>query len=1739
MRTNRKSKIQMIFVSFIVMLFASLIFSGSVQALINDEFDTLLQQPAEFYVPIYSMGDDPIYCVQYGNAERFKDGKISWEEALRVLDNPKAFGKKGEHGEHKTQTKYENQFTDPHYIPGNSGTLSPAMAYIISEKPFDAWSEEKQIAIWNLLGSGLDGGLVHGGVNTLFGESEYDQPARDYAVHDDLVRPNGMQPNDLTDMDDVYVHVNQNTNEYIVGPFTLDYISGIYGNIAFGGISDMHVIGYDASGSEVDDNIAINRIILDGNNSVTPEYFEPDELKVDRTNQVYPEPGQEFYIVFKDPNRSGNRVSKISISVEFQYMLANGEYVELDGYKIVFGADDQKEPKTCNEPIDWNDEGKVTKRCKDKIYTAYPTPELIELQDSISAEADREIHTEELEIAVDLIDITMDLGGHVWEDKPGTKESVVDGLRNISGGIDIPLENVKVTLYESNGRLAELDSDTDELMHTLNPTLTDDEGNYMFNGLDAMKKYYVTFEYNGQIYMPTEYLNTENGQFNSVDQMVNAGLYDPNGSKDTSIWRVTSKGTEPETSGDVFDDLPISRDDYDTRFQEIGSYPGNYRSTNSLGHCDNYNGEYYNAVYTQKDLMGYVMDENGKYHQTGIQLVDGFAYDENGLQTDVYLEGEISTRIRNYINRHGRYPTNMRSIYEAIAGNDTEIWRMLQFIEDCYIEAYTGSPFTQDVDLYPVYDCFTINGDEDRGYPNISKTIDGVRYRPIYEGQFYVNLGLYRRQEYDSSLRKDVYKAALKINDKTVIYNYDKRNTNMTDGDGLNSGTGQDNNTYWDINLRVSDYDTYYNTKYNRELYPTDYNYNVPDGIGVGHPGDSLEVYITYKITIRNQSMSIMSQIKEVVDYYDQDYTFKPNLSWVMYSSGTTAEERKTNVTEEEYYNMMKVSQDEIDDDNLDLWKDTIANSKDALATQDSIYVSGATQGLGGGYQKIYVHGLESKKLATGESAYIYLTFEVKKDAQERVLLDEESSPKENIAEINGYTTFYRDGTELPNGVSKGQNDIAGLLDRDSNPGNLVSSDVFASDGSLLDKYEKNFEDDTDRAPSIRIILDNDAMREINGTVWEDERNETVGNPSGDAIIGDGIRQDGEEAEIGISGVTVELVEKRPDNSEYIWYTTTTDENGRYRFDNTDENSDETLRANYRGFIPGDYVIRFKYGNTEATTLMSADGNDVSYNGQDFKSGYIYYNSQNVPATYNEAEWSNNEGTFGYDIYRADAENAEGRYYSDAKDLWNTDDWEDNIASQVYILQTSDSGSGFNLNEGYDIQGREDVINYSNNNVTNHVAEVLASPYERPSYNGTEYTDSEMAALYQELMNRTYMTAETGIIAIEFEYDRQETDGYNTELNNAENSSKNYIGDNQYNGNYTLNNIDLGLTERPKAQLEIDKSISNVKVTLANNNILFDIVEETNNAIWQDHKEYNIDRYKVDASEDEKRVDSDSGDNYYQEGDAIGMYDEFYGNGHRYSFRTSNQGVNGNSVDNIVSTTDKGLIQLTMDEELMHGATIQITYKIKVTNVGEVDYVDGEYKNFYYRGNTEGAHISKTTAEQVIDYVQNNLQFEAVNEVNSTDGWSVITAESLMGEDLVNDKLSENLAQFNTIIQTENLGNDNAGLDLEPGDEITKTLILSQLITPENTNDDLTYTNMVEIVKTSNENGRRMAYSVVGNQNPLLDDASELDSSTAERIVILPPFGETRMYYILGITVAVILIAGVVLIKKKVLKKTK
>ena len=273
------------------------------------------------------------------------------------------------------------------------------------------------------------------------------------------------------------------------------------------------------------------------------------------------------------------------------------------------------------------------------------------------------------------------------------------------------------------------------------------------------------------------------------------------------------------------------------------------------------------------------------------------------------------------------------------------------------------------------------------------------------------------------------------------------------------------------------------------------------------------------------------------------------------------------------------------------------------------------------------------------------------------------------------------------------------------------------------------------------------------------------------------------------------------------------------------------------------------------------------------------------------------------------------------------------------------------------------------------------------------------------------------------------------------------------------------------------------------------------------------------------------------------------------------------------NSTNKGKVQLTMDEELMHGSTVQITYAITVANVGEVDYNENQ---FYYTGKVGNANnIVKTNPKLLVDYVgaqlhkyndsddktatRNNLQF---NQQQNPD-WQVVSSDDLLNGHLININLTDNIKKYSDghIIKTDKMSKDlipiiadqdaartiKEAFDKDPLNALQTVnatrsvsgvqLVLSQMITQDSENDDRIYNNMTELVTVKNDVGRRMAYSLVGNQDPTVEP-QEIDADDSQEVIILPPFGQKYIYYILGTTIAVILIAGVV-ITKVVIKKRK
>ena len=232
--------------------------------------------------------------------------------------------------------------------------------------------------------------------------------------------------------------------------------------------------------------------------------------------------------------------------------------------------------------------------------------------------------------------------------------------------------------------------------------------------------------------------------------------------------------------------------------------------------------------------------------------------------------------------------------------------------------------------------------------------------------------------------------------------------------------------------------------------------------------------------------------------------------------------------------------------------------------------------------------------VVSGEPKEITLKFKVKKNNDSTfVKAPSDTSKYTNMAEIIEYST------------EEGR-----LVDADSAPGN-----TFLGENNPTDRRE----DDTDTANGIVITFKNNAERSISGKVFNTENNNGVN----DVIV-----------------QLIELVEINNKQYEYIWQETvagsntvkTTDRNGypgkSYSFKVDDMNKAGEYKFT-QGIIPGNYIVRFIYGDRtyfdesiESKNATEESKNNIkTYNGEDYKSTYVDYD-------YN-APWYNNTSLNG------------------------------------------------------------------------------------------------------------------------------------------------------------------------------------------------------------------------------------------------------------------------------------------------------------------------------------------------------------------------------------------------------------------------------------------------------------------------------------------------------------------------------
>ena len=726
---------------------------------------------------------------------------------------------------------------------------------------------------------------------------------------------------------------------------------------------------------------------------------------------------------------------------------------------------------------------------------------------------------------------------------------------------------------------------------------------------------------------------------------------------------------------------------------------------------------------------------------------------------------------------------------------------------------------------------------------------------------------------------------------------------------------------------------------YNRAIRSSDLAYKANDD----NADDKLKVFVTYKIQLFNESMGeISGHITDLNDYYDTSYEYL--RSW--------------------------------DENNKEITWEQV----------------GDVSGNGKTYHKMHTTSLANEGIT--DRKWIFVEYKVSNDTLRDLLEknDGEGETEENFAEIAGYRNTYTNDKKDLNGqliVSAGEN--AGLIDIDSTPANMNPTDKEVQDFvaySKTDEYQnlggeektsmrnEVFEDDADAAPGLRITKDDTNKRQLTGSIFEDaaleeklKENERIGNGSLD------------NGENMVEQVKVELICTNPDVATK---EVRADADGNYLI--TD-------------YIPGDYTIKFTYGDYE---VLKSTNNKNMYTGQDYKST-LYY---------------------------------EENYQDDAKHWYNN-----NVDTRA--------------NDAKDDQTRrEEVNNYSKD-----------LKYTNATLLNSENTADE--ATLRALAEKTQMTANTAEMAMEIEYVGQEKT------------------------NYLVKNIDLGIIERPRSDILVEKRVANLKLTTAGDGqTIFDTNQSVTDLTWKANKINDSDKTKI----------------------------------------------------------DRGLIQATIDENLIHGASLEITFAIKVTNTGETDYTDETYYNTGVITNKN--NIVTLDTANVIDYVSNNLSFDQTRNTE----WQEVADKTTLtsGTDPYIKPIDATAEQFNGLQKVVIANANNPILQADPlvpenaKDKAGKqsstpesTILLTQVIASDGTTaDDTEYENTAEVYETITTNGRRTynarIVSIPGNFN-----VDEPDTAKSERVSIVPPFGamDILKYTVIAILAIGVLAVGIFVIKRKVVDK--
>ena len=1087
----------------------------------------------------------------------------------------------------------------------------------------------------------------------------------------------------------------------------------------------------------------------------------------------------------------------------------------------------------------------------------------------------------------------------------------------------------------------------------------DEYGNY--SDSSTYYKYYVEFVYDGVVYKSTDVyagmknLNTNDGRF-------------------TKEYLIDSNATE----------IIKDREAFNTRYEYISydiAYNLDLNHSGDLvfqkdGHGSYLIEDHSRAMNAKSFVIGYDTETVLKACKTAMNSCGSSKWKQcsnhwDDWQVAISLGIIDESQYSNTTAGRKKAQTDLKNKYETLKNNATE---------------------DGDTQLITYLWLYSFNDETDNTLPET----DYLKY---------INLGLELREDVDLALTKDVYNLKTTINGEELEYDYNLGDTDKYLNDYIVKKPYKFEIYESDYKYRVEQYISHVVETYKGLLEDEEVRKNQKFGT------DELNIEVTYRINLKNIATTdddsianagdtpLAVKVHEVLDLYDHNFvkyaddtvtTKIKNAEGLLVDKQINIVEAWMFMTNDEAKGKVlleggqKYSQRTtagskpiyVMDNNGDYVKVKLELSEISSRGAKGAFSNKGNNFIADGYNTLYIRGMGEQVLYEGEDLDIYVKYIVDKESLEievaenydetqtvskelynpeskkteviklendnihtameevktettdgetvkktilhrsiklaekieSVFKDSYGRGTENIAQIDAYSVWYTDGKP------------ASLVDKDSNAGNIgvkntSDEDISAKDEEYSEEItsadDVDFYEDMTYKTGIQLMIeenligdddddddDDDLRRKIKGTVWDDSRTDTLGTGKETQYIADGKFDTSKTKQKDAQANKNVEINYKPD-------------------ENITEEIDIAVRSAKAEFVEivkvpiiEDGVVKeIRYYEEILTdvTWEQVQNDRTNTNGKYTLEGF-------KPGTYIVR--------FTYGDYIDIPEDLSGLSEMQ-KDMliFNGQDYKSTqytgVAENIVgVDEVIDAFEKAGVSDARDDEFRRLQVNAYSEVMTNPKAEIL-----KGVANGTELTPNSKtntAGELKALTDNTYMTADT----LEFEVKTEKLKGSQIQKYTTKNiyyqELESLMNPHIPERDFIINNVDFGIEYRPESQISLMKEIDEVKLITEDNEVLVDLFFDS----------------VGDGSERKHSINNEksTGEELVQ-------------------FITNNYENNALINSIIPEEYVQGLVYIQVDQEILQGCTVQITYKFEAQNCSEVDRISKKLDAIRYKNN--------------------------------------------------------------------------------------------------------------------------------------------------------------------------------------------